>query len=311
VKLAVAFGWHSLAFEDLLALVRRAEELGFDTAYVDGDVSQLGHRHDAETLDGWTVTLALLARTSRIRIASIRLMHHWNVAKLAQAVASAERIFPGRLGFFASIGERPEDARFGLPQRTTAERIAWLDESLDALRALWRGEDVTRSGCFVQLDRARVRPTPPGGRLPIEIGARRSRLLTVVARHADIWNVNLPPLAGRVAQAARELSAACARIGRDPAEIARRQMIFTRVQLRLDRVTALCEFRRLNPWFADLPDAEVEPALVVGDAAACRAQLSELLPALGLEMPILDLTGADAATSRVTLDAFPAGNSRI
>ena len=96
--------------------MRPAEALGFDTVYVDGDVSQLSSRRDADVLDGWTVTLALLAATHRIRIGSIRLVHHWNTAQLAQAVASAERIFPGRLRFFASIGERPEDARFGLPR---------------------------------------------------------------------------------------------------------------------------------------------------------------------------------------------------
>ena len=72
--LGVAFGWHSLAWEALLELVQRAEAQGFDTVYVDGDVSQLGQRRDVDVLDGWTVTTALLARTSRIRIGSIRLV---------------------------------------------------------------------------------------------------------------------------------------------------------------------------------------------------------------------------------------------
>lgn len=307
MRLGVAFGWHSLAWEDLLALVRHAEALGFDTAYVDGDVSMLGVRSEADTLDGWTVTTALLAYTTRIRIGSIRLVHHWNAARLAQAAASAERLFPGRLRFFTSIGERPEDIRFGLPQPTPGARIAWLDETLDAVRALWRGEDVSRRGRFVTLDRARVRPTPPGGALEIEIGARRPRLLEVVARHGDCWNVNLPAIPARVAAAADRLAAACARFGRDPATIARRQLIFTRVQARPDPSAALREFRRLNPWFADLPDAEVLPALAVGDARSCRARLEALAAPLSLELPILDLTGADAATARVTLDAFPAG----
>jgi alkanesulfonate monooxygenase SsuD/methylene tetrahydromethanopterin reductase-like flavin-dependent oxidoreductase (luciferase family) len=307
VKLGVAFGWHSLAFEDLLALVRHAEALGFDTAYVDGDVSMLGSRRDADVLDGWSVTLALLAATSRIRIGSIRLVHHWNAAHLAQAAATAERIFPGRYRFFTSIGERPEDARFGLPQVAPGDRIEWLDESLDAIRALWRGEDVTRKGRFVQLDRARVRPTPPGGALPIEVGARRPRLLRVVARHADAWNVNLPPIATRVARASAALADACKEAGREPGAIARRMLVFARVQARPDRAAALREFRRLNPWFADIPDAEAAPALAVGDAASCRAQLASLTIPLGLELPILDLTGADAAAARVTLDAFPSG----
>lgn len=308
MKLGVAFGWHSLAWEDLLALVRHAESLGFDTAYVDGDVSMLGSRRDADVLDGWSVTLALLAATSRIRIASIRLVHHWNAAHLAQAAATAERIFPGRYRFFASIGERPEDARFGLPQVSPGERIAWLDESLDAIRALWRGEEVTRKGRFVRLEGARVRPTPPGGALPIEVGGRRPRLLGVVARHADVWNVNLPPVATRVMRASDALAQACAKIGRDPSTIARRMLVFARVQARPDPQGALREFRRLNPWFTDIPDAEVTPLLAAGDAAACRAQLASSILPLGLELPILDLTGADAATARVTLNAFPSGN---
>lgn len=307
MRLGVAFGWHSLAWEDLLALVRQAEAQGFDTAYVDGDVSMLGSRRDADVLDGWTVTIALLAATSRIRIGSIRLVHHWNAARLAQAAASAERIFPGRLRFFVSIGERPEDTRFGLPQPPAGERIAWLDETLDAVRALWRGEEVTRKGRFVSLDRARVRPTPPRGALPIEIGARRPRLLRVVARHADAWNVNLPPVAARVARAAQALADACARVGRDPAAIARRMLIFSRVRARPDLAAALAEFRRLNPWFEDVPDAEIGPVLAVGEAAACRARIESLRASLALELPILDLTGADREAARVTLEAFPAG----
>jgi alkanesulfonate monooxygenase SsuD/methylene tetrahydromethanopterin reductase-like flavin-dependent oxidoreductase (luciferase family) len=304
VRLGVAFGWHSLAWEDLLALVRRVEAQGFDTVYVDGDVSMLGARPDADALDGWSVSLALLAATSRIRIGSIRLVHHWNAARLAQAVATAERIYPGRLRFFTSIGERPEDARFGLPQPKVAERIVWLDETLDALRALWRGEEVTRRGRFVALERARVRP-PPRGALPIEIGARRPRLLRVVARHADAWNINLPAVAARVARASDALAAACAQEGRDAARIARRQLLFARVQERPDRAAALGEFRRLNPWFADIPDAEVEPALAAGEASECRAQIQALAGALALELPILDLTGADRRTAERTLDAFP------
>ena len=307
MKLGVAFGWHSLAWEALLALVQRADAQGFDTVYVDGDVSQLSVRRDVDVLDGWTVTTALLAASSRVRIGSIRLVHHWNAARLAQAVVTAERIFPGRLRFFASIGERPEDVRFGLPTAPVADRIAWLDECLDALRALWRGEEVTRAGRFVRLDRARVRPTPPGGAVPIEIGARRPRLLEVVARHADAWNVNLPPIPARVAHASAALAAACARVGRDPAAIARRMLIFARVYPDASRARALQEFRCLNPWWADLSDAEVTPALAVGDAAACRAQLAALAGPLALELPILDLTGADAATAHDTLDAFPAG----
>ena len=59
--LAVALVWHTHPFEDLLALVRRSEALGYRAAYVDGDVTMIDSRGDGDVLDGWTVTAALLA----------------------------------------------------------------------------------------------------------------------------------------------------------------------------------------------------------------------------------------------------------
>lgn len=306
MKLGVAFGWHTLAWEELLELTLRAEANGFAAVYVDGDVSMLAKRTEPDVLDGWTVGNALLARTRRIQVGSIRLVHHWNAAKLAQAAATAERITPGRLRFFASIGERPEDLHFGLPQVGVAERIAWLDETLDAVRALWRGETVTRSGRFVRLDAARVRPTPAPGALPIEVGAKGRKLLGVVARHADVWNVNLPPIPERVTAAGQWLADACGEIGRDPARIQRSQWIFVRAEP-ASSGAALAEFRRLNPWFQALPDAEVAPALVLGDGASCAAQVAGIAREGRIDLPVLDLTGVDAETARRNLDAIPPG----
>ncbi len=307
MKLGVAFGWHTLAWEDLLDLCRRAEALGYAAVYVDGDVSMVGKREASDTLDGWTVTNALLARTLRVQLASIRLVHHWNAAKLAQAAATTERITPGRLRFFVSIGDRPEDRRFGLVNPPVQDRIAWLDESLDAIRALWRGETVTRDGRFVKLDAARVRPPPASGALPIEVAARRRRLLRVVARHADVWNVNLPAIPGRVAQAGQWLADACGELSRDPGQILRSQWLFARVQQPVDPGAALAEFRRLNPWFAQLPDREVENSLVLGDGPSCRSRLQELAEELRIDLPVLDLTGIDAETARRNLEAIPPG----
>jgi hypothetical protein len=52
VKLGVAFTWHVHPWEELLALVRRAEELGFAAAFVDGDISQLASKSQRDVLDG-------------------------------------------------------------------------------------------------------------------------------------------------------------------------------------------------------------------------------------------------------------------
>jgi alkanesulfonate monooxygenase SsuD/methylene tetrahydromethanopterin reductase-like flavin-dependent oxidoreductase (luciferase family) len=148
---------------------------------------------------------------------------------------------------------------------------------------------------------------PAGGRIPIEIAAKGARMLGVVARHADVWNANLPPIPARFARAEAHLEAACESCGRDPKAIARSMWLFTRVQDKSEPQAALEEFRRLNPWFGDVPDAEIAPALVVGGAAHCRERLAALAREFGLDLPVIDLSGMDATAARRTLEAIPAG----
>jgi alkanesulfonate monooxygenase SsuD/methylene tetrahydromethanopterin reductase-like flavin-dependent oxidoreductase (luciferase family) len=311
VKLGVALAWHVHPWEELLALVRRAEELGYAAAFVDGDVSMLGEHRERDVLDGWTATTALLAHTRRIQIGSIRLVHHWNAARLAQAAATAERLTPGRLRFLISIGDRPHDERFGLAKLPAGERVRWLDETLTALRGLWRGDDVTLDGRYVQLHAARVRPVPAGGRIPIAIAARGPRMLDLVAAHGDSWEVNLPPVAGRVRMAAARLAEACRRRNRDPAEISRSLWIFTRVDPLLDTAAALRQYRELNPWFSAIPDAEIATGLAVGNAADCRRRIAELARELSLDLPVIDLSGLPAGPARRVIDSLAPENTEF
>jgi alkanesulfonate monooxygenase SsuD/methylene tetrahydromethanopterin reductase-like flavin-dependent oxidoreductase (luciferase family) len=304
MSLAVAFGWHTLAFEELLELVRHAERVGYAAAYVDGDVSILERRGEGDVLDGWTTTVALLARTERIQLGSIRLPHHWNAARLAQAAATADRIFPGRLRFLTSIGAHRADRRFGLPFLPLAERVACLDETLDAVRALWRGEVVTRSGRYVRLDRARVRPVPPPGRIPIEVGAGRPPLLELVARHADRWDANLPPVRARVRRAADALAAACERAGRDPASIGRSLWVFARPGRDPADPALRREYLHWNPWHADLPQGDLAEAIVSGSPEGCRARIEAIRSELRVDLPVIDCAGLPFDAARQTLDAL-------
>ena len=90
MRLGIALAWHTLCWEELLEITRIAAERGYEVLYHDGDVTMLGSDSQRDVLHGWTVSNALIARSERIHIASIRLVQHWNAPHLAQAIATAE-----------------------------------------------------------------------------------------------------------------------------------------------------------------------------------------------------------------------------
>ncbi len=82
--------------------------------------------------------------------------------------------------------------------------------------------------------------------------------------------------------------------------------IFTRVR-EPDPAFDRAEFRRLNPWFAELSDAEVDTGSIVGSPEACTQRLLEIATSLHIDLPIIDLSGTDHATARAAVESLPAG----
>jgi alkanesulfonate monooxygenase SsuD/methylene tetrahydromethanopterin reductase-like flavin-dependent oxidoreductase (luciferase family) len=79
----------------------------------------------------------------------------------------------------------------GIAYPDAGERVARLEETVDIVRALWRGEAVDHAGRFYTLRAARLQPPPvqrPGP--PIWIAAMGSRALAVAATRADGWEAS-------------------------------------------------------------------------------------------------------------------------
>jgi alkanesulfonate monooxygenase SsuD/methylene tetrahydromethanopterin reductase-like flavin-dependent oxidoreductase (luciferase family) len=308
----VALAWQCHGYEALLRLVRRAEALGYAAVFVDGDATQMGGAAPRSVLHGWTVTTALLAQTQRIQIGSIRLVHHWNAALLAQAATTAANLFGERFRFMISVGGHEVDRGFGLQFPPVSERVRWLDEMLAAVRALWRGERLTVQGEFVSLDGASVRPLPPPAGIPIAVAGRSPSLLALVAAHAQVWDVNLPPVGSRVEAAARTLDRLCLGYQRDPTGISRSMWIFTRAgRAGSDEPALRAEFRRLNPWFREVKDAELGEGLVAGGVEHCRSRLQEIRETLRIDLPVIDLSGLPEGQAAEQIEALAPPQSSV
>jgi alkanesulfonate monooxygenase SsuD/methylene tetrahydromethanopterin reductase-like flavin-dependent oxidoreductase (luciferase family) len=295
--LGVALSGHHHRLPTVTRLARRADELGYDVVFVDGDTAVVEGRPEASIYEGMTLSGAALAETVRARVGSIRLPFFWNPILLARGLATLQEASGGRVLAFFGIGGR-DGTRIGLPDTSPAERVEWLDDVLGALRPLMRGKRITHHGPHVRIDRVRIPDSGPPP--PIIVAAAGLRALEIVDRHADVWDANVPPLRERVERRRERLKR----------QIETWIWVFARPGASLD--AAITDYRRHWPWFDDVPEGELPRALLWGEPARCRDQLEAMRVELSVERLILDLIGLDEEGARRALDALaPAKESPI
>ncbi|HXZ85374.1 MAG TPA: LLM class flavin-dependent oxidoreductase [Myxococcota bacterium] len=296
--LGVSFTAHWLPIDAVLRLARRADELGFALVLVDGDSGVAAPDPGRPIYDPTALVAAVALATRSARVGAMHLAHFWNAALLARSLATLQELAAGRLVALFGVGAHRETRRLGLPQPGAGERVARLEETVAAVRALLAGETLTASGRFVALERARI--TPPARPVPIAISAAGARALEVVARHADVWDANVPPLPER-------LEPLRARLGRAlPTWI----WVFARPGAARD--DAVSAYRRCAPWFGALRADEAARAVLWGEPARCHETLARMRSELGLALPIADLSGLDEAEAGRALAALaPASLERM
>ncbi|HEX3283514.1 MAG TPA: TIGR03560 family F420-dependent LLM class oxidoreductase [Mycobacterium sp.] len=224
-KLAPTFGYPVLR-----DFWRIADELGFYS------VANYDHFYGlteptAPTLEGWTSLAAMAAVVARARVTClVSGVLYRNPAVLAKMAVTVDHISGGRLVFGLGAGWHEAEHRgYGIDFPGAGTRVAMLDEALTAIRRMWTEESVRHEGRFYTLRDAVCEPKPlQRPHPPIVVGGEKPKMLRVIARHADEWNV---PSHGDVAAWAKisaALDEACEEVGRDPAEIRRSVQLFVR-----------------------------------------------------------------------------------
>ncbi len=145
--------------------------------------------------DAMTTATWLAARTERLALGHLVLcdaMRH--PAVLAKEVVTLDHASGGRFELGIGSGSVPKELEtYGVFNGSTGDRIARLRETLDVLTGLWTGESFSYDGQFHRLHDARQNPVP-GRHIPIVIGGVGPKMLQLVERFADWWNVPLQEL---------------------------------------------------------------------------------------------------------------------
>lgn len=243
-------------FHDLRTLATTAQEAGLDSLWLaDHLIYRFPERDELAPWETFTMLSALAAVTTRITLGTIVACTSFRPPALLAKMADAlDEVSAGRFVLGLGAGwHRPEYEAFGYPFDHLASRFA---EALQIIVPLLREGHVDFQGRYYQVHNCVLRPRgPSAGGPPILIGARRPRMLELVAQYADAWNTAWHIDPAVVGDRYEEFRQVCARVGQDS----------SRVELTVG--TAV----RLRPSTEDEPRTAIE-----GDAEEIARQLQAL-----------------------------------
>lgn len=168
-------------YREMLDLVRLAESLGFESAWV-------SEHHGSS--DGYLPSLlpvlaAFAAVTERISLGTgVVLTPLHDPLRLAEDAAVVDQLSSGRLILGLAHGWREEEFRmFGVPK---AERAKRTEETIEVLRRAWTGHRFSFEGELLHYDRVKVTPEPArAGGPPVFLGGYDRRAVQRAGRLAD------------------------------------------------------------------------------------------------------------------------------
>jgi F420-dependent oxidoreductase-like protein len=208
-------------YDDLLAVARAAEELGFGAFFRSDHYLGMDTEGLPGPTDAW-VTLAGLARdTSTIRLGTLMTSATFRLpGPLAIAVAQVDQMSDGRVELGIGAGWfGAEHTAYGIPFPDTRERFDRLEESLEIVTGLWTtppGEKFSFQGEHYQVADSPALPKPvQSPRPPVLVGGTgKRRTPRLAARYAEEFNVPFSSVAETRAIFER-VRDACSEAGRD------------------------------------------------------------------------------------------------
>lgn len=177
-----------MTLDQIVEKARAAEASGFTGIALMDHMAPPGAEAHA-SYDAIVTATWLASRTSVLTISHLVLCDSFrHPAILAKQAVTLDHASGGRfelgIGWGSVTGEME---RFGIGSTKSSERVERLAETLEVVRALWRGEPVTFDGAHHRLDEAVQQPTPTRD-IPLIIGGAGPRTIELVADHATWWN---------------------------------------------------------------------------------------------------------------------------
>lgn len=187
-------------------MVRRAEDLGYDTLHLADHYFGPGPieaetGHPVQTLAAIPAMAMAAEATKRIRVGCRVLCVDYHLpAVLAKELATLDLLSEGRLEIGLGAGWiEAEYLAMGVTWDRPGVRLERLEEVIDLLDAHFGGDEIDVAGRHVRVHGYRGVPRPlQQPRPPIMVGGGAERVLRLAGRRADIVSLNFDNRSGRI-----------------------------------------------------------------------------------------------------------------
>ena len=193
------------SMQDLLSFVIEAEKKGFTSTMTSDHFHPWWHDNAYGNFT-WVWMAVAAERTKRMQFVTgvTSPIYRYNPAIIAQAFASLDDLFPGRVGLGVGSGEALNEVPLGYDWPIAKVRLARTKEAIEIIKMLWEaGRDAKESnkgkreegaegkGGFVQYNgqyfhirNARLY-TPPKTKIPLYMAAAGKQSAQIAAKYAD------------------------------------------------------------------------------------------------------------------------------
>lgn len=263
-------------FPTVLAQAREAEAAGFDSVFVMDHFYQLPMLGDPDQpmLEAYTALGALATATERVQLGTLVTGNTYrNPTLLAKTITTLDVVSQGRaiLGIGTGWFQLEHD-QLGFEFGTFTDRFNRLDEALQIILPMIKGERATFSGKWYHASEALANPRFRD-HIPLMIGGSgEKKTIPLAARHFDHLNV----IAGfdELPAKLKVVQQRCEEIGRDPAT------------LETSTLTTVLIDDNAKP--GQVP-AEMVQRMVIGNAESIADQIKTKVIDAGIDSVIINL----------------------
>ena len=206
MKLGYWASQEQYAMQDLLRFVIEAEKYGFDSCLTSDHFHPWWHDNGYGNFT-WIWIAAAAERTKRMQFITgvTAAVYRYNPAIIAQAFASLDVLYPGRIGLGIGTGEAMNEVPLGFDWPDAKTRLARTTEAIQIIKNLWRKEEkigklkeskgnerryydndgfLFFNGQYFKIQNAKLY-SPPSTKIPLYMAASGEEATRVAGRFTD------------------------------------------------------------------------------------------------------------------------------